>query len=178
MPESDTSSIESFSHFAGFDWAKNEHDVVVVTREGCMVEQFQFEDSAEGWAHFRDRIASHLPLAVAIETNCGPAVERLLESGVTVYPVHPKAAARYRERKAPTGVKNNFIDAWSLADALRVDGHTWRALKSDDPLLQELRMLCRDEVALIEQRTALINQLQQRFTNTIQQLGRPSMTGL
>ena len=29
----------------------------------------------------------------------------------------------------------------------------------EDPLIQELRLLCRDEVALIEQRTALINQL-------------------
>jgi transposase len=162
MPESSaTSWIESFSHFVGFDWAKNQHDVVVVTREGRIVEQFQFEDSAQGWCQFRERIASYLPLAVAIETNCGPAVERLLESGVIVYPIQPKAAARYRERKAPSGVKNNFIDAWSLADALRLDGHTWRALKPDDPLVQELRMLCRDEVALIEQRTALVNQLQQ-----------------
>jgi hypothetical protein len=30
-----------------------------------------------------------------------------------------------------------------------------------DPILQELRLLCRDEVVLIEQRTALVNQLQQ-----------------
>lgn len=162
MPElSATSWTESFSHFAGFDWAKDEHDVVIVSRDGRIVEQFQFEDSAQGWSHFQDRIASYPPLAVAIETNCGPAVERLLQSSVTVYPIHPKAAARYRERKAPTGVKNNFIDAWSLADALRLDGHTWRPLQPDDPLVQELRLLCRDEVSLIEQRTALINQLQQ-----------------
>jgi transposase len=30
-----------------------------------------------------------------------------------------------------------------------------------DPLTQQLRLLCRDEVSLIEQRTALVNQLQQ-----------------
>jgi transposase len=42
---------------------------------------------------------------------------------------------------------------------LRVDGHAWRALKPDDPLTVELRLLCRDEIALIEQRTALICQL-------------------
>ena len=51
------------------------------------------------------------------------------------------------------------MDAWSLADALRVDGHTWRLLKPDDPLTAELRHLCRDEVVLIEQRTALVCQL-------------------
>ena len=41
----------------------------------------------------------------------------------TVYPVHPVAAQSYRERKAPSGTKTDHVDAWGLADALRVDGH-------------------------------------------------------
>jgi len=40
-----------------------------------------------------------------------------------------------------------------------VDGHGWKPLRPEDPLVKELRLLCRDEVALIEQRTAFINQL-------------------
>jgi hypothetical protein len=40
---------------------------------------------------------------------------------------------------------------------LRVDGHGWKALAKENPLVAELRLLCRDEVALIEERTALIN---------------------
>ncbi len=77
----------------------------------------------------------------------------------TKYPVNPKAAKRYRERKAPSGTKSDRLDAWSLADALRLDGHTWRRLKADDPLTIELRLLCRDEIAMIEQRTAFVCQL-------------------
>ena len=76
-----------------------------------------------------------------------------------MYPINPKSAQRYRERKLPSGTKTDHADAWSMADALRLDGHTWRALQPNDPLTQELRLLCRDEVALIEQRTALICQL-------------------
>jgi transposase len=53
------------------------------------------------------------------------------------------------------------LDAWALADALRVDGQGWKALEPMDPVTQKLRLLCRDEVVLIEQRTALVNQLQQ-----------------
>jgi hypothetical protein len=60
----------------------------------------------------------------------------------------------------PCGNKTDHVGAWSLADALRVDGHGWKALAKEDPLVAELRLLCRDEVALIEERTALINQLQ------------------
>jgi transposase len=71
------------------------------------------------------------------------------------------AAESYRKRKAPTGTKTDQVDGWGLADALRMDGHNWKALRPMDPLTQQLRLLCRDEVALIAQRTALVNQLQQ-----------------
>jgi transposase len=47
----------------------------------------------------------------------------------------------------------------NIKQALRVDGHGWKALSKEDPLVAELRLLCRDEVGLIEERTALINQL-------------------
>jgi hypothetical protein len=38
-----------------------------------------------------------------------------------VYPLNPKSAQAYRQRKAPSGVKDDQLDAWSFADALRVD---------------------------------------------------------
>jgi hypothetical protein len=86
--------------------------------------------------------------------------QQLLESGVAVYSISTTSAKAYRLRKVPSGNKTDHVDAWSLADALRVDGHGWKALAKEDPLVAELRLLCRDEVALIEERTALINQLQ------------------
>ena len=76
-----------------------------------------------------------------------------------VYPVNPQAAVQYRKRKAPSGAKDDELDAWSLADALRVDGAQWKRLEPDDPRTIELRLLCRDEITLTEQRTALVNQL-------------------
>ena len=145
--------------FAGFDWSSDHHDVVVVDPQGVVLETFRIEEGAEGWQQFRERLSKYPGAPVAIETRSGAAVERLLEGGYEVYPVNPKSAKRYRERKAPSGTKTDALDAWSLADALRTDGHAWRALKPDDPLTVELRWLCRDEIALIEQRTALINQL-------------------
>jgi hypothetical protein len=76
-----------------------------------------------------------------------------------VYPLNPKSAQAYRERKAPSGAKDDWLDAWSFADALRVDGHGWKALRPEQALIKELRLLCRDEVSLIQQRTAFIEQL-------------------
>ena len=126
------------THYAGFDWAGDHHDVVIVDSVGIVVARFRFEHSAEGWEQFRQKIQTYAALGVAVETRSGTVVEELMRSGCTVFPVQPKAAARYRERKSPSGVKDDQLDAWALGDALRMDGRAWRALTAEDPLIQEL----------------------------------------
>jgi transposase len=154
-------SWQEIKHHAGFDWAKDHHVVVVVNPQGQIVADFEFAHSLEGWQSFTEKTSAWPNLAVAIETSQGAAVDQLLQRHYVVYPVNPVAAQRYRERKVPSGTKTDHLDAWALADALRVDGQGWQVLQPLDPLTQQLRLLCRDEVALIEQRTALVNQLQQ-----------------
>jgi transposase len=100
-------------------------------------------------------------VAIAVEAGHSAAIERLVALGHCVYPVHPRSSKSYRTRKLPSGTKTDHADYWALADALRLEGEGWRALTAPEPLVQQLRLLCRDEVALIEQRTALVNQLQQ-----------------
>jgi transposase len=151
-----------FTHFAGIDWAKNKHEVVILNQSGKIVAQSTITHDAAGWQNWNQSIASYRgKLAVCVETNQGAVIERLLQSDCSVFPVHPPRAKQYRQRKISSGNKTDFLDAWALADALRVDGYSWRALGSSDPLINELRLLCRDEEAFIEQRTALVNQLQQ-----------------
>jgi transposase len=147
--------------FAALDWASEHHDVVVLDRQGNIVEQLQFEHTDAGWQQLRKITTKYPNLPMAVETSHGTVVEQLFAAGVSVYPINPKSAERYRDRHAPSGVKDDVRDAWSLADALRLDGHGWRPLQPLDPLVNELQMLCRDEIGLIEQRTALIAQLRQ-----------------
>jgi len=164
MQNKQTSRMKNWkdmTHFVGFDWARDHHVVVIVNAQGEIVADFEFEHSLEGWTKFREKTVAWPELAVAIETSQGAAVDQLLQYEYAVYPVNPVAAESYRKRKAPTGTKTDHIDAWGLADALRMDGHNWKPLQPMDPLTQQLRLLCRDEVVLIEQRTALVNQLQQ-----------------
>jgi transposase len=154
-------SFTGLTHYAGFDWGRDRHQIAVVDHDGRYVLELGFEDAAAGWAGLREKLSVFPKLGVAIETRCGPAVERLLEAGFSVYPLNPKAAQRYRDRKAPGGGKSDSLDARSFADALRTDGHGWRSLLPQDPRTQELRLLCRDEIGLIAQRTALVNRLQE-----------------
>jgi transposase len=158
----DMKDWNEFTHFAGIDWAKNKHEVVILDQSGKIVARFTFTHDAAGWQNWNQSIASYRGnLAVCVETNQGAVIERLLQSDCSVYPVHPPRAKQYRQRKISSGNKTDFVDAWSLADALRMDGCSWRALGPSDPLINELRLLSRDEEAFIEQRTALVNQLQQ-----------------
>lgn len=152
---------KDITHYAGFDWAKDHHLMVIVDGQGQIVADFEFEHSLEGWKTFCQKTAPWPNLAVAIETNQGAAVDQLLQRGYTVYPVNPVASESYRKRKAPSGTKTDHLDGWALADALRVEGMGWKPLKPVDPLTQKLRLLCQDEVSLIEQRTLLVNKLQQ-----------------
>ena len=148
------------THYAALDWASDHHDVVVVDRAGTLAAEFRFAHTAAGWAEFTAQMQPFAGAPLALETSSGPAVDQLLQRGWTLYPVNPKAAQRYRDRKAPSGTKTDRHDAWSLADALRTDGHGWRQLLAQDEATATLRTLCRDELGLIEQRTALVNQLQ------------------
>lgn len=152
---------KEITHYAGFDWARDHHAVVIVDTHGQIVADFEFEHSLAGWQRWREQTAAWPNLAVAIETNQGAAVDQLLQGGYTVYPVNPVASESYRKRKAPSGTKTDHLDGWGLADALRVDGHGWKPWEPMDPLTQQLRLLCRDELSLIQERTLLVNQLQQ-----------------
>jgi transposase len=154
-------TFDALTHYVGLDWARDHHAVVVVDKQGKVVEEFEFEHTLEGWKKWAERMAPFGRLAVAIETSQGAVVDQLLQRDYTVYPVNPLASESYRQRKVPSGTKTDHHDAWGLADALRMDGHGWKALSPADPLSLELRLLCRDEVGLIEQRTRLVNELQQ-----------------
>jgi hypothetical protein len=147
-------------YFAALDWAKDHHDVIVVDRVGTIIADFQFAHTAPGWEEFNGHMQPFGKCPVTLETSVGMAADQLLQRGYTLYPINPLAAKEYRRRKAPSGSKTDRHDAWCLADALRTDGQAWRPLRPQDEATATLRLLCRDEIGLIETRTALVNQLQ------------------
>jgi hypothetical protein len=111
-----------------------------VDRLGTIVAEFRFAHSALGWAKFEEKMKPFAGCPIALETSSGPAVDQLLQRDWSVYPVNPKAAQRYRERKAPSGNKADRPDAWSLADALRTDGHAWHKLIPQDEVVVDCQI--------------------------------------
>jgi len=56
-------------HYAGFDWAKDHHDVIVLDAGGKTVAEFRFHHTAGGWDEFSKTLAAFPDAAVAVETN-------------------------------------------------------------------------------------------------------------
>jgi hypothetical protein len=120
------------THYGAVDWARGHHDLCVVDAAGSIVLQLRLEDTPEAWADLRQRLGqlkapdgSPAVVGFAIETSAGPAVERLLEAQYSVFPLNPKAAERYRDRKCPSGPKSRSRQrwpAWRAADSTELSG--------------------------------------------------------
>lgn len=116
----------------GVDWAEAHHDVTLVDEGGAVVARARIDTGAAGFNTLLTLIAEHEGSAedtpVAIETDKNLLVVALVEAGFTVYPVNPRAVARYRERYGQAGGKSDPGDAAVLAHILRTDQHMHRPM--------------------------------------------------
>jgi len=96
---------------------------------------------------------------VAIERPDGLLVERLLDAGLRVLPMHPKQVAAARARFRAAGGKSDRFDAFVLCELARTDSHRFRVLEPDSDQTKALRALTRGREDLVGARTALSNQL-------------------
>ena len=65
-------SWSEITHYAGFDWATDHHDVIIVNRSGKIVADFQIEHTAEGWQRWLEQVAAlGSGLAACVETSQG-----------------------------------------------------------------------------------------------------------
>jgi len=146
--------------YVGLDWADTHHDVDVLDESGKRVGARRFAHSHEGLNELKQFLlsiaASPDQLACIIETTHGLLITFLLEAGIPVYPVNPKMANQLRKA---AGAKTDQIDAHLLAKIGRFDLAELRRLEPDSPIVAELKTLTRDQDALVQMQTRLVNQL-------------------
>jgi transposase len=145
------------------DWADEFHQVRVSDPEGNKVIEKKVVEDVEGLSEFGrfldENRAKGIELWAAIEKPHGRIVDFLLDHGVVVYPVNPKALDRVRDRFRMSQSKNDCFDAYVLAEFVRTDHGHLRALEPNSDPAQELKLLTRDQHRLVRQKTRLLNQL-------------------
>lgn len=148
------------NYFAGLDWASRAHAVCVIDARGTVVDRFEVPHDAAGLAECRRRLRRFgAGTPVAIERPSGLIVDALVDAGHPVFPIHPNAVKAMRPRYRCHGAKSDASDAYLLADALRTDGHRFRALAPQSDAIRALRGLVRGRDDLVAARVELANQL-------------------
>ncbi len=147
----------------GVDWADAEHAIWVVDEAGAVVTKRTVTHSAEGlseWGRELDEWrAQGIEVWAAIERPEGRVVDFMLDHGVVVYAINPKALDRARDRFRQSGAKSDAFDARVAAEFLRTDHAHLSPLQPSSPAAQELKYLTEDYHRLVRQQTRLLNQL-------------------
>jgi transposase len=148
--------------FCGIDWANDHHDALSIDDQGHQLGSIRVAHSPEGLSQldaYLERMAGaqdREQIACIVETTHGLLIAHLLDQGWPVYPVNPRTVEK---RRAPSGAKTDTIDAYVLAKTGRADFQDLRRLNPDSEQIQELKTLTRDQDALIQMQTRLVNQL-------------------
>ena len=148
--------------YAGIDWADQHHDALVIDEKGHQLGSIRIDHNPQGLAKlntFLQQFIGSKPkeqMACIIETTHGLLIASLLEAGWPVYPVNPRTVDR---RRSASGAKTDTIDAYLLAKTGRADFADLHRLTPDSEQVAELKLLTRDQDALIQTQTRLVNQL-------------------
>ena len=97
-------------------------------------------------------------IAVALEQRKGAVIHALLMYDCFVlYPINPKALARYREAFRTSGAKDDPLDSELLLDLVVRHRDRLRAWVPDTVESRKLQALCEQRRKLVDQRVSLTN---------------------
>ena len=161
------------------DWGSQEHQLCLVDADGQVVCQRRFSHKADDLAKLcallrQPRAGLPAVKAVAIERNDGAVVDAMLEAGLAVYVINPKQIERFREFVAPSGCKDDRLDAFVGAEALRQHPNRFTRLCTPEPwtIVLKDQLLLRNE--LVQQQVRLKHRIReqlQRYYPQFWQLG-------
>lgn len=154
--------MDTIVAYIGLDGGDERHSVHLQTAEGA-IEHVELEQKPavlhEWIAQLQQRFGAG-KIALALEQRKGAVVHALLMYDCFVlYPINPKALARYREAFGTSGAKDDPLDSELLLDLVVRHRDRLRAWVPDTVESRKLQLLCEQRRKLVNQRVALTNRL-------------------
>lgn len=153
----------NFVAYIGLDWADTKHDICLKANGDEALEYRIIQHSPEAideWALELQKRFENNPVAICLELKAGPIVYALLKYAfITLFPIPPKALAKYRETFSQSGAKDDPTDAYLQLDFLLRHPQSLNALKPDDPETRILQRLTEDRRSLVGERVRLTNRI-------------------
>lgn len=148
--------------YVGVDWADKEHAFHAISEQGvsCRGAFNQCPEAIEEWmTQLRQQFPQH-QLWIVLEQTKGALMAALLKyEEIRLYPINPGQLASYRNSMNYGGNKNDPTDAELLAQFLQHYSDKLRQLTPESPATRQLSMLAEHRRRLVDQRTALGNEL-------------------
>jgi len=153
---------QEVSAWIGLDWADKKHSIHLQVRDGKREHRMleQKPDVIHEWvAELRQRFQGQR-IAIAIEQRKGAVVHALMMYDfIVLYPINPKALARYREAFRTSGAKDDPSDSELLLDLVSKHADKLRAWVPDTVEARKLQLLCEQRRKIVNHRVALTNRI-------------------
>ena len=154
---------QELAAYVGLDWGDERHSVHLQEVESGKIESFQLEQKPnvlhEWIAQLRLRFHGR-KVAIAIEQRKGAVIHALMMYDFLVlYPINPKASARYREVFCTSGAKDDPVDSALLLDLVSRHRDKLRAWIPDTEETRKLQSFCEQRRKFVNQRVAMTNRI-------------------
>ena len=149
--------------FIGLDWADEQHAVCLQEAGATRREALKLDQTPEAlqaWIQqLRVRFGGR-PVAIAVEQARGALIYALMHVDfLQLYPVNPQTLAKLRQAFYPSGAKDDPGDAELLLEVLLKHRDHLRVWVPDNVLTRSIQLLTEGRRKLVDERTALTNQL-------------------
>jgi transposase len=149
--------------FIGLDWADQKHAVTVQESGSDQRHRVTLDHTPEAlqsWIQSLRVRYGGKPVAIAVEQKRGALIYALMHvEFLHLFPVNPVAVAKMRQAFYPSGAKDDPGDADLLLDILISHRRHLRVWTPDDALTRSIQLLTEDRRRVVDERTALTNQL-------------------
>jgi transposase len=149
--------------WVGIDWADEGHEVWEYTVQTDSATCYAIKHTAESLREWVNQLRIRhggKPVAVVLEQARGGLIYALMNTGfMEIYPVNPESLAKFRKALYPSGAKSDPTDAELLGQMVRQNPGRFRAWVPGDEQTRSLQLLAEGRRKLVEDMTALTNQL-------------------
>jgi transposase len=146
----------------GWDWADKHHDLFLETATG-QTERVRLDNEPgqlHQWLQALGTRFAHQKVAVCVEATRSALLPILLAYPfLELYLVNPKSLARFREVVRPSGSKSDALDCQLACQLVKSHARLLNPHVAQDELTLELEQLVAIRRDLVDERTALANQL-------------------
>jgi transposase len=150
--------------YVGLDWADERHAVCLRVAATNEIRSFSVEQKPEKlheWVASLRLEFGGQKVGIAIEKSRGGLIYALMGyEFMILYPINPKALAKYRESACVSGAKDDPSDAALLMDLIYRHRDRYRPWMPDTPETRKIQLLCEYRRRVVDDQTALTNRLE------------------